>query len=111
MKISVAVFFAFVIMFASLHAKAKSDLAATKPDQVVDQLRNDPNSNLGRKVNVGALSGIGKNKPLKYDINIEEEDNDANEAFGKSGSDPTADSHRIFTKGNNPPKSAGQQHN
>ncbi|GMN55131.1 hypothetical protein TIFTF001_024245 [Ficus carica] len=97
MKISLALFVAFVLL-ASLQAKAKSNDNRAVVD---DQLRsNSNNKNLGRKVNVGALNGIGNNmKSFQGMDNIEEEeDSDENEAFGKSGSDSTVDVHRTFSK-------------
>ncbi|PON93159.1 hypothetical protein TorRG33x02_110650 [Trema orientale] len=98
MKIAVALLVAFVmILLGSLveAANAKSStsyLASAKIDG------HDTN-NIGRKVNVGAFKKHIEGKASKYhNINsIEvEDDNDVNEAFNKTGSQPTTDVHRLI---------------
>ena len=108
MKISLAVLLVAFLLFASLDQEMAKTLATTEPNQVVDRLRSDLKNNLGRKVNVGAVNGIGKDNDIS--TAEEEEDSDENEAYGKTGSDPTTKSHRTFKEGNKLPGNNGQQH-
>lgn len=64
MKISLAVLLVAFLLFASLDQEMAKTLATTKPNQVVDRLPIDLKNNLGRKVNLGAVNGIGKDNDI-----------------------------------------------
>ena len=91
MKISLALIVAFVILLGALEAKAKS---TTLPSAKIDD--HVQNNNLGRKGKVGAINNnnIEGNKADKVVNSVEEDENDVNEAYGQTGSKPSAEVHR-----------------
>ncbi|PON93160.1 hypothetical protein TorRG33x02_110660 [Trema orientale] len=95
MKIAVALLVAFVmVLLRSVEAaNAKSSIpSSAKTDDGHDE------NNLGRKVNVGAINNkdIDEGKTVININTIEEDDNDVNEAYNKTGSNTAAKSHHQF---------------